>query len=244
MKLLEAYKNDELNIDQITDEIADLPYQDLGFAKIDHHRELRKGFPEVIYGKDKTPAQIHAIAGTLIEHNSTLLITKTNKEVYDLIAADYDDVVFHEASGMISRNLPEKPETKGTIAVISAGTSDSAITEEAFLTAKALGCDARLVEDIGVAGLHRMLDHIKILREASAVIVVAGMDGALPSVVAGLINTPVIAVPTSAGYGASFGGVSALLAMLNSCASGVTVVNIDNGFGAGYFAGLVAKKLA
>ena len=241
-RLLEEVGKGTVKVDDALAQLSKLPYEDLGFAKIDHHRALRKGFPEVVYGQGKTPDQIEKIVEVLAKEGSTVLVTRTGKEAYDRIKEDYDSTSFHNASGVILINPPEAPTLKGDVVVMSAGTSDRPVTEEATLTARAMGCKVTTIQDVGVAGIHRMLDHAELLENASVVIVVAGMDGALPSAVAGLISTPVVAVPTSAGYGASFGGLSALLAMLNSCGSGVTVVNIDNGFGAGYFAGLLLKK--
>lgn len=241
-RLLESVCKGDVKVDDALKHLSKLPYEDLGFAKIDHHRALRKGFPEVVYGQGKTPEQIEKIVEVLAIKDSTVLVTRSSHEVYQKIKDKYSTSSFHKASGVIMINPPEEPTLKGDVVVMSAGTSDHNVTEEASLTATAMGCKVTTIQDVGVAGIHRMLAHAELLENASVVIVVAGMDGALPSAVAGLISSPVVAVPTSAGYGASFGGLSALLAMLNSCGSGVTVVNIDNGFGAGYFAGLVLKK--
>lgn len=241
-RLLERVKNGELETAEALDLLAKLPFENLGFAKIDHHRTLRRGIPEVVFGQGKTPEQIEGIVSAMAQYGSTVVITRTDKTVYERLAARFDKIEFHPVSGVILVNPPKKPALKGTIAVFSAGTTDIPVAEEAALTARAMGCTVETVYDVGVAGLHRLLSYKELLHSASVIIVVAGMDGALPSAVAGFVSAPVVAVPTSSGYGASFGGLSALLSMLNSCASGVTVVNIDNGFGAGYFAALVARN--
>ncbi|HUX08548.1 MAG TPA: nickel pincer cofactor biosynthesis protein LarB [Acidobacteriota bacterium] len=250
-ELLEKLRSGEVEIDEVIRRLQRLPFEDLGFAKVDHHRTLRKGFPEVVFGLGKTPEQVERIvkalveAGTADERQPTILVTKSNRETYEqLLAAGIGSKAeFHPSSGLIMVNPPveNRGDKDAGIVVVSAGTTDIPIAEEAALTAKALGCTVRTIYDAGVAGLHRLLNHAEELTRARVVIVVAGMEGALPSVVGGLVSAPVIAVPTSSGYGASFGGLSALLAMLNSCASGIVVVNIDNGFGAGFFAALVDK---
>jgi NCAIR mutase (PurE)-related protein len=243
-KLLTDVKSGAVDIEKAISTLTLLPFEDLGYAKVDHHRALRKGFPEVVLGQGKTPVQIEGIVNSLARNGSTILVTRTTEDVYDRLAGHHDACQYHSAAGMVVINMPSKAKFDVQVAVVSAGTSDQAVAEEAALTARALGCKVELVQDIGISGIHRLFAYLELLKSAGVVVVVAGMDGALPSAVAGLINTPVVAVPTSTGYGASFGGISALLTMLNSCASGVTVVNIDNGFGAGYFAGLVARKLA
>jgi hypothetical protein len=208
------------------------PYEDLGFARVDHHRAVRKGFPEVVFGQGKTPGQVAAIAGRIVGRGYTLLVTRTSAEAYAAVKAVVPDAVFHEQAGIIERRAGELGRGTGTILVAVAGTSDLAVAEEAAITAEVMNNPVDRLFDVGVAGLHRLLSARDRLEAARVVIVVAGMEGALPSVVGGLVRAPVIAVPTSVGYGASFGGVAALLGMLNSCAPGVAVVNIDNGFGA------------
>ena len=242
-ELLASLLAGEIDEEAAVRRLKNLPYEDLGFAKVDRHRALRKGFPEVVLGAGKTPEQIEGIVDVLARDGATVLITRTTEEVYKLLKNRHETAEFRASAGMVTINKPVMPTEGPLAAVISAGTSDQGVAEEAHGTLEAMGCRADLVQDIGIAGLHRMLDHLELLRAADVIVVVAGMDGALPSAVAGLVSTPVVAVPTSTGYGASFGGISALLAMLNSCASGVSVVNIDNGFGAGYFAGQVLKKL-
>jgi pyridinium-3,5-biscarboxylic acid mononucleotide synthase len=215
------------------------PYEDLGFARIDHHRSVRQGFPEVILGLGKTPAQIAAIAAEIVKRGSTLLITRATEAAYDSVRERVPDATYYRDAAIIAFRQRDVTPGKGTIVVASAGTSDLPVAEEAATTAELMGNDVVRMYDVGVAGLHRVLDERPRLAAARVVIVVAGMEGALPSVVSGLVSVPVIAVPTSVGYGASFSGIAALLGMLNSCASGVSVVNIDNGFGAGNIASLI-----
>jgi NCAIR mutase (PurE)-related protein len=217
-----------------------LPYEDLGFAKVDHHRALREGFPEVVLAMSKTPAQVAAIAGRIAERNGRMLVTRAGPEHAAAVATIIPDAVYHETARVITLERVAVERRPG-ILVVCAGTSDLPIAEEAALTAEMMGNKVPLIADVGVAGIHRLLHRLPELRAARVLIVVAGMEGALPSVVAGLVDTPVIAVPTSIGYGASFGGLAALLGMLNSCAAGVSVVNIDNGFGAGYQAALINR---
>jgi NCAIR mutase (PurE)-related protein len=241
-ELLESVKTGDVSVGAAVSKLATLPYEDLGFAKVDHHRQLRTGFPEVVFGMGKTDQQITAICESLNKHNNTVIVTRVEKSTHDFLERSFPQAQFHAEARMITFNMPERPTLDGEVIVVSAGTSDLPIAAEALQTAKALGCSVNLVQDVGVAGIHRLVEHMETLRAASAIIVVAGMDGALPSAIGGLVDTPVIAVPTSVGYGAAFEGLSALLAMLNSCASGVAVMNIDNGFGAGFFAGLMLKK--
>ncbi len=215
------------------------PYADLGFARVDHHRAVRQGFPEVVLGLGKTPAQIAAIAGEIVARGSTLLVTRTTNAAYEAVRATVPGAIYHADAGLITFRQQDVSPGRGTIVVAAAGTSDLPIAEEAARTAELMGNDVARVYDVGVAGLHRLLGERERLSTARVIIVVAGMEGALPSVVAGLVSVPVIAVPTSIGYGASFGGIAALLGMLNSCASGVSVVNIDNGFGAASIASLI-----
>jgi NCAIR mutase (PurE)-related protein len=215
------------------------PYADLGFARVDHHRAVRQGFPEVVLGLGKTPAQIAAIAGEIVARGSTLLVTRTTNAAYEAVRAAVPGAIYHADAGLITFRQQDVSPGRGTIVVAAAGTSDLPIAEEAARTAELMGNDVVRLYDVGVAGLHRLLGERERLSTARVIIVVAGMEGALPSVVAGLVSVPVIAVPTSIGYGASFGGIAALLGMLNSCASGVSVVNIDNGFGAASIASLI-----
>jgi len=215
------------------------PFEDLGFARVDTHRELRQGFPEVILGLGKTPAQIAGIAEKLVARGQALLITRADAQALEAVRARVPGVTYHETARAITLTQGQVPEGKGTILIACAGTSDLPIAEEAAVTLELMGNRIDRLYDVGVAGLHRLLSEQVRLQAARVIVVVAGMEGALPSVVAGLVNVPVIAVPTSIGYGASFGGVAALLGMLNSCANGVSVVNIDNGFGAACMASLI-----
>ena len=224
---------------QILEALRAAPYEDLGFARLDHHREIRQGFPEVILGVGKTPAQIAAIASRIVAHGRPLLVTRAQPDAFEAVKTVVPDARYHLEARAITLSQGNIPAGKGTVVIASAGTSDMAVAEEAAVTAELMGNMIDRLYDVGVAGLHRLLREHSRLQRAQVVIVVAGMEGALPSVVAGLVSVPVIAVPTSVGYGASFGGVAALLGMLNSCANGVSVVNIDNGFGAGCIASLI-----
>jgi pyridinium-3,5-biscarboxylic acid mononucleotide synthase len=215
------------------------PFEDLGFAKVDHHRAIRQGFPEVVLGLGKTPAQIGAIAKEIVSRGSTLLVTRASPDAFDAVRAVVPAATYHVDASVITYRQQDVTPGKGAIVVASAGTSDQPVAEEAAVTAELMGNTVERIYDVGVAGLHRLLGERHRLAAARAIIVVAGMEGALPSVVSGLVSVPVIAVPTSVGYGASFGGIAALLGMLNSCASGVSVVNIDNGFGAANIASLI-----
>jgi pyridinium-3,5-biscarboxylic acid mononucleotide synthase len=217
---------------RILEALRAAPFEDLGFARVDTHRPLRQGFPEVILGLGKTPAQIAAIALRIVEQGQSLLVTRAQPEAYEAVRAVIPSAVHHPQARAITLRQGEIPAGKGTILIACAGTSDLPVAEEAAVTAELLGNPVDRLHDVGVAGIHRLLREQERIRAARVVIVVAGMEGALPSVVAGLVQSPVIAVPTSIGYGASFGGIAALLGMLNSCSAGVTVVNIDNGFGA------------
>ncbi len=222
--------------------IKDLSFEDIGYARVDHARASRQGFPEVIFGQGKTTAQIVGIFEKLAARSPNVLITRTNAEVFGEIRNVFTDAEWHEEARII-RVFRDKTELgSGEIAIVTAGTSDIPVAEEAALTAETMGNRVRRVWDAGVAGIHRILSEREMLQGARVVVVAAGMEGALPSVVGGLVRVPVIAVPTSIGYGASFGGIAALLGMLNSCASNVTVVNIDNGFGAGFVASLINRK--
>ena len=224
---------------QLLDALRARPYEDLGFARVDHHRAVRQGFPEVILGLGKTPAQIAAIAAEIAARGSTLLVTRASEAAYAAVRVSVPGAIFHPDAALITFRQQDVTPGKGTIVVAAAGTSDLFVAEEAARTAELMGNEVARIYDVGVAGLHRLLGERARLAAARVIIVVAGMEGALPSVVSGLVDVPVIAVPTSVGYGASFGGLAALLGMLNSCASGVSVVNIDNGFGAANIASLI-----
>lgn len=215
--------------------------ENLGFARVDHHRASRQGFPEVVFGQGKTPDQIAAIARAIVGRQHALLVTRTDRAAFDAVRSAVPDVVFHEQARIIERRLPVE-RGKGVVLVAAAGTSDLPVAEEAAVSAEVMGNDVDRLFDVGVAGLHRLLAEHERVVSARVIIAVAGMEGALASVVGGLVKVPVIAVPTSVGYGASFGGVAALLAMLNSCATGVSVVNIDNGFGAAHLACLILRS--
>jgi hypothetical protein len=219
--------------------LEDYPYCDLEFAKVDHQREINKGAPEVIFGLGKTPDQIARIAGELLKKGSNLLVTRVEPAVWAKIRPRLKGAVYNEAARTVTMTKTKPPAGRGTVVVMTAGTSDIPVAEEAAVTAEALGNQVDRIYDVGVAGLHRLLGQYDRIRKARVIVTVAGMEGALPSVVAGLVKVPVIAVPTSIGYGASFKGLAALLAMLNSCPGGVAVVNIDNGFGAAFLASLI-----
>jgi NCAIR mutase (PurE)-related protein len=239
--LLESVRDGRLSPAEAAQRLRSLPYEDLGFAKVDHHRALRRGFPETIFGAGKTPEQIEAIVSRIASRGQNVLVTRTIPEVHRLVKSAYPSAQFHDAARCLTVEVAPRVPLPGRVAVVAAGTSDIPVAEEAAVTATFHGAEVDRVYDVGVSGLHRLLDKAGQIREASVAIVAAGMEGALPSVVAGLVDTPVIAVPTSVGYGASFQGLAALLAMLNSCASGVGVVNIDNGFGAGHLACLLLR---
>jgi NCAIR mutase (PurE)-related protein len=240
-QLLERVQNRETSVDDALAALRHLPFEDLGFAKVDHHRAVRHGMPEVILGKGKQPDQVEAIAASLLAKSSNLLVTRANQEMATRIASIARESEYFPISGVVRVWRDRRIVGKGKIAAICAGTSDLSVLEEAQLTAEVMGNEVDAICDVGVAGIHRLLHYRERLAEARVAIVCAGMEGALPSVVGGLVGCPVIAVPTSVGYGASFNGLAALLGMLNSCASNVTVVNIDNGFGAGYVASLINR---
>jgi NCAIR mutase (PurE)-related protein len=225
--------------ERLLDALRAQPYGDLGFARVDHHRSVRQGFPEVILGLGKTPAQIAAIAAEIVARGSTLLVTRASEAAYEAVRARVPNAAYYADASLITLRQQDVSPGHGTIIVAAAGTSDLPVAEEAARTAELMGNEVTRLYDVGVAGLHRLLGERERLAAARVIIVVAGMEGALPSVIAGLVSAPVIAVPTSIGYGASFGGIAALLGMLNSCASGVSVVNIDNGFGAATIASLI-----
>lgn len=237
--VLKKVYDHRLTPEEALESIKDYPYQDLDCAKIDHHRELRKGTPEIIYGLGKTPDQILKIAREIVRKGSNLLITRAGPEAQKALKGKLPRAVFNPAAGTITIRQKEPPPGKGRIIVITAGTSDIPVAEEAIVTCEILGNETGRVYDVGVAGLHRLFGEFEKIKDARVIITVAGMEGALPSVVAGLVRVPVVAVPTSVGYGASFKGLAALLAMLNACPGGVGVVNIDNGFGGAYLASLI-----
>ena len=225
--------------DRLLDHLRQAPYEDLGFARVDHHRPIRQGFPEVIFGLGKSPAQIAAVAERIVNSGQTLLVTRASADAFDAVRAVVPDATFHEMARIIAYRRTPTAAGHRTILIVAAGTSDIPVAEEAAVTAEVMGNAVDRVYDVGVAGLHRVLAESSRLTAARVIVVVAGMEGALPSVVSGLVDVPVIAVPTSVGYGAAFGGITALLAMLNSCATGVSVVNIDNGFGAASIASTI-----
>ncbi len=240
-KLLENVKSGEVGIDSALAELKKLPFEDLGFAKVDHHRKIRNGYPEVIYCQGKTMEQIKAIVQRLMEHDNNIMATRAGREVFEAIGEITEDAVYYEQARIVVIQRREVAASEKVIAVVTAGTSDIPVAEEAAVTAEVMGNKVDRIYDVGVAGIHRLLANTDALMKANVLVVVAGMEGALASVVGGMVDKPVIAVPTSVGYGANFGGLSALLTMLNSCASGIGVVNIDNGFGAGYLASMINK---
>jgi NCAIR mutase (PurE)-related protein len=240
--LLKSVKSGKATLSEAIARLKSLPFEDLGFTRIDHHRSLRKGFPEVIWGEGKTSGQILSIMKQLRAKGQNILITRLEEKKAKAIQRVFPKSQYYPGSRVLTHHThPVKSEGKGTILVITAGTTDIPVAEEAAITAQIMGNRVETLYDVGVAGIHRLLSAREKLEAARVLIVVAGMEGALPSVVGGLVDRPVIAVPTSVGYGTSFGGITALLAMLNSCASGVAVVNIDNGFGAGYMASLINR---
>lgn len=241
-EILEKFRDGEMSLDGALDKLKDLPYEDLEFAKIDHHRLIRQGFPEVVFSEGKTVGQVAEIVARLTKCNRNVLASRATREMFEAVKKVVPIAQYHELARMIVvRQEAVVEDEKRFILVMTAGTSDIPVAEEAAITAEVMGNKVTRVFDVGVAGIHRLLAQRQLLDKANVVIVVAGMEGALASVVGGLVAKPVIAVPTSVGYGASFGGLSALLAMLNSCAAGVAVVNIDNGFGAGRLASIINK---
>lgn len=240
-KILQDYKNGKIELNVVLEKIKALPYKDFDFAKIDTHREVRKGFAETIFCQGKTIEQILIIIESYVHEHQNILATKANKEIYDAVRKKFSNAEFNEPAKTIIIRNQKKISKKGNILIVTAGTSDIPVAEEAVVTAEIMGNNVEKVYDVGVAGVHRLLDIHDKMESANVIIVVAGMEGALASIVGGLTSKPVIAVPTSIGYGASFKGIAPLLTMLNSCAEGVVVVNIDNGFGAGYFASLINR---
>lgn len=225
--------------DRLFQVLSQKPYEDLGFARVDHQRNARQGFPEVVFGQGKTPGQIAAISARIAAAGHTVLVTRTTAEAYQAVRAELPDAVYHELARCITLDLKQSPRGRGTVLIAAAGTADLPVAEEAAITADVMGNTVDRLYDVGVAGLHRLLREHDRLIAARVIVAVAGMEGALPSVIGGLVDVPVVAVPTSVGYGASFGGLTALLAMLNSCAAGISVVNIDNGFGGAAIASLI-----
>lgn len=240
-QVLEQLKNGDVDIEEALGKLKHLPFTDLEFAKVDNHRALRKGFPEVIFCQGKTPEQVKDIAQTLLSHGSTLLATRADEAAHRAVQEIEPEAIYNPLARIIVVDRRHDKTAVGNVIVISAGTADIPVAEEAAITAETLGAKVGRVFDVGVAGLHRLLAFYEKIASARVLVVVAGMDGVLPSVVGGLASCPVVAVPTSVGYGANFGGLAPLLTMLNSCASGVSVVNIDNGFGAGYLAAMINR---
>jgi pyridinium-3,5-biscarboxylic acid mononucleotide synthase len=244
LQLLKLVEHGKLSPHAATERLKHMPFEDIGFAKVDHHRALRQGYAEVVFGKGKTAEQVAEIVHAMVRHKASrqnILVTRADKKIYSAVKRVSRAAKFHPISGVVTIERSREITAKGTILVVSAGTSDIPVAEEALLTARMMGNRAEQLYDVCVAGIHRLLDHREMLTEARVIICIAGMEGALPSVVGGLVAVPVIAVPTSTGYGASLGGVAALLGMLNSCASNVAVVNIDNGFGAACVASCINR---
>ena len=237
--LLNEVREGRTDIPQALDRLRDLPFEDMGFAKLDHHRALRTGMPEVIFASGKSTAQVAAIFAHMVKAGGNVLATRVTREMAEAVRAAHPGAEYHETARAIALSQAPSPPGKGTVGVVCAGTSDLPVAEEAAVTARLMGNTVELIADVGVAGIHRLLAQKKLLDSARVLIVCAGMEGALPTVVGGLVNAPVIAVPTSVGYGASLGGVAALLGMLNTCSPNVCVVNIDNGFGAACIASLI-----
>jgi len=240
-RLLDMVKAGKLETEEAVTRLSDLNSGELGYATIDNHRELRTGYPEVIFGQGKTPGQVRGIIGFMMERGSNILATRVTSEMYNEVIKICPDAVYNQVARTITIKMKEIEPPPSYIAIVTAGTSDLPVAEEAAVTAEIFGNMVERIVDVGVAGIHRLYNKIDIIRKARVSVVVAGMEGALPSIVGGLVDKPVISVPTSVGYGANFGGLSALLGMLTSCASGTCVVNIDNGFGAGYLASMINK---
>jgi pyridinium-3,5-biscarboxylic acid mononucleotide synthase len=241
-QLLDGVATGNISVEDASQKLKHLSFEDLEYAHIDHHRSLRKGFPEVIFGLEKTADQVIGILEKMLIQEKIVLVTRIGSHRAAQVISRFPDAVYHEDAKMIVCKKQDAPQKgKGTILIISAGTSDIPVAKEAYLTAQVMGNRVESVFDVGVSGIHRLFDHKNLIQEAYVLVVVAGMEGALPSVVAGMVSRPVIAVPTSVGYGVSFGGLTALFAMLNSCSSNVAVVNIDNGFGAGYMASIINR---
>ena len=243
LTLLKSVAEGRVTSAEAADRLQHLAYEDITYAHIDHHRSLRKGFPEVIFGEGKSADQISGIMEKMIPQENIILVTRTDRQKAETVLSRFPQAVYHEDARMIVlETAPVPVQGRGPILIISAGTSDIPVAKEAALTAGAMGNTVQTLYDVGVSGIHRLLDHQKTIEKAAVLVVVAGMEGALPSVVAGMVDRPVIAVPTSVGYGVNLGGLTALFAMLNSCSSNVAVVNIDNGFGAGYVAAMINRR--
>jgi len=241
-QLLQNVAAGKTSVEDAAETLRHLAFEDIDYAHIDHHRSLRKGFPEVIFGQGKTAEQISGIMEKMLRQENIVLVTRIDRQQASEVVTHFPDAVYHEDARMLIWEKKKLPiQGRGTILVLSAGTSDIPVSKEAYLTATVMGNHVESVFDVGIAGIHRLFDHKELIDQASVLIVVAGMEGALPSVVAGMVSRPVIAVPTSIGYGVSLGGLTALFAMLNSCSSNVAVVNIDNGFGAGYMASIINR---
>ncbi len=240
-KMLRQVRRGGLSVEDAVERLRDLPYEDLGYAKIDHHRALRQGFPEVIFARGKAPGQVEEVVRRMLLKRHNILVTRGDKSLFERLGKLDSRAEFHPLSGAIAIRRDRRIRGKGKVLVVSAGTSDIPVAEEALVTAETMGNRVQSLYDVGVAGIHRLLGESRHLREARVIICVAGMEGALPSVVAGMVGVPVIAVPTSVGYGASFRGLAALLGMLNSCAPNTAVVNLDNGFGAGFLASVINR---
>jgi len=241
-KILESVERGGMSVDEAFSALRNLPFEDMDFARLDHHRSIRKGFPEVVYCEGKAPDHLERIVDSFLENRVNMLLTRATEEIFSMVSAKDPEAQHNEKARAVWRVFDPLAECSRPVMVVTAGTSDIGVAEEACVTAEVMGCRAERLYDAGVAGIHRILHNVADLDRAGAIVVVAGMEGALASVVGGLTSKPVIAVPTSVGYGASFGGLSALLGMLNTCAPGVAVVNIDNGFGAGYFAAVVCRN--
>lgn len=241
--ILEHIKSGEINVDDAFEKLKDLPYEDLGYANIDHHRQIRTGYPEVIYCEGKSIEHVVGIVTAMLKKDVNVLATRASKEVYEALKHLHDDIIYNKDARIIIFKKHEFEVSKHKVLIATGGTSDIAVAEEAALTAEVLGSNVIRLYDVGVAGIHRLLSRKDIIDQASVIVAVAGMEGALASVIGGLVDVPVIAVPTSVGYGAHFNGLASLLAMLNSCASGIGVVNIDNGFGAGFLASTIIRQI-
>ncbi len=241
LSLIQKVKNGLLDENELVRQIKAMPFRDLGEVKFDTHRALRKGFAEIVYCPGKSESQLESIASALVDAEANILFSRATAGQYEIIHRHLTDAVFHEKARLIGVRRNELPSCPG-LTVITAGSSDVPVAEEAAVTAEYMGCTIERLYDVGVAGIHRLLAHVDVLQRSRAIVAVAGMEGALPSVVGGLVSCPVVAVPTSTGYGANLGGIAPLLTMLNSCASGISVMNIDNGLGAGYFAALVVRQ--
>jgi NCAIR mutase (PurE)-related protein len=239
--LLNRLKNGKVSVEEVMESLKSMPFEDMGFAKIDTHRDLRKGVPEVVYCPGKNEKDLVKIFEGMSKNHGLVVGTRATERTYKTLKKRFKDVKFHPEAGIVHLGKPPRAK-KGNVLVVSAGTSDIPVAEEAAVTADILGSKVTRLYDVGVAGLHRLLEHKKQLDKARVIVVVAGMEGALPSVVSSMVDKPVVAVPTSVGYGASFEGLAALLTMINSCSPGIAVVNIDNGFGAGYFADMINKR--